>query len=266
MSNLDETYLDTHAHTTKQLTSVLQLKRCWSLLLKVTQIGLHCWLHYDIVPRWSITLYTEIQGKTDLFYSLLIMQDSPNDIFLLQVGVCLLVPKGLLLEILFFLFGISFHLIFSCWFLYMHVKSWINILVNNFIIGMKRISSFWGFAVPLDHKPWCRRLFCQVIACTLDFLLLLPMRLQLIAVLLYFTIQGDKKSRFFVLSNSYISFLLICLWCPGLVHLSLSYPYQNTLKQYFTHVFQLGCDFGCFLRLKSQVSEGNIAIHGQLWY
>lgn len=60
--------------------------------------------------------------------------------------------------------------------------------------------------------------------------------------------------------------LLIRLLCPGLVHLSLSYPYQNTLKQYFTHVFQLGCDFGCFLRLKSQVSEGNITRHGQIQY
>jgi hypothetical protein len=49
--------------------------------------------------------------------------------------------------------------------------------------------------------------------------------------------------------------------CTGLVRLSLLYPFQNMLKLYFTHVYQLGCDSECFLRLKNQVSEGNIVVN-----
>lgn len=64
------------------------------------------------VPKWSTSTYKEILGKTDLFYILFILQANPNDIFLPQDGVCLLVPKDLLQEILFFLFGISFAFFF----------------------------------------------------------------------------------------------------------------------------------------------------------
>lgn len=49
--------------------------------------------------------------------------------------------------------------------------------------------------------------------------------------------------------------------CTGLVRLSLLYPFQNMLKLYITLVYQLECDSGCFLRLKNQVSEGNIVVN-----
>ena len=58
---------------------------------------------------------------------------------------------------------------------------------------MKKISSSWGFAVRLVHKPSCHHLFYQVIACTLDFLLLLLMQLLQIVVSQYSIIQGDKQ-------------------------------------------------------------------------
>lgn len=120
---------------------------------------------------------------------------------------------------------------------------------------MRKISFFWGFAVPLDRKLLCHHLFYRVIACTLDFLQLLLMLLQLIAVLQSSIIQGaNNLQNFFYIT--WCLFLLTYSSFPGLVHLNLSYPFQSTLKLYFTHVFQLGCDFGCFLRLKSPVSGG----------
>lgn len=125
------------------------------------------------------------------------------------------------------------------------------------LIGTKKISFFWGFAVPLDHKLWCHHLFYQVIVCTLDFLLLLLMLRQLIAVLLSSITQGTNNHQIFS-TLVLVPFLLTYSLFPGLVHLNLSYPFQSTLKLYFTPVFQLGCDFGCFLRLKSQVSEGKM--------
>ena len=58
------------------------------------------------------------------------------------------------------------------------------------LIGMKRISFFWEYVVPVGHKLLCHHQFFQVIACTLDFLQLQHMLLQLIAALRCSLIQG----------------------------------------------------------------------------
>lgn len=131
---------------------------------------------------------------------------------------------------------------------------------------MRKISSFWGFAVLLDHKLWCHHLFYRVIVCTSDFLQQLLMLLQLIAALQSSIIQGANNCQQFFSTLVDVPFLLTYSLFPGLVHLNLSYPFQSTLKLYFTHVFQLGCDFGCFLRLKSPVSGGIIIADGFVLY
>lgn len=64
---------------------------------------------------------------------------------------------------------------------------------------------------------------------------------------------------------SSVMLVLALLSYTGLVHLSLSYPFQNMLKLYFTHEYQLGCASGCSLRLKSQVSEGKLVLNFQ-WH
>jgi hypothetical protein len=85
------------------------------------------------------------------------------------------------------------------------------------------------------------------------------MLLQLIAVLQCSITQGGKHvCKFF--SIPALGFHLTCILFAGLVHLSLLYLYPNTLKQYFTHAFQLECASGCFLRLKNQVSVGIIVV------
>lgn len=43
----------------------------------------------------------------------------------------------------------------------------------------------------------------------------------------------------------------------GQIHLSSWYHFLSMLRLYFTHVCQLGCDFGCSLRLKNAVFAGN---------
>lgn len=58
------------------------------------------------------------------------------------------------------------------------------------LIGMKRISFFWEYVVPVGHKLLCHHQFFQVIACTLDFLQLQHMLQQLIAALQCSLIQG----------------------------------------------------------------------------
>lgn len=63
-----------------------------------------------------------------------------------------------------------------------------------------------------------------------------------------------------VFSGIDLFFHLTCLLFAGLVHLNLLYLFPNMLKQYFTHVFQLGCASGCFLRLKNQVSVGIMVV------
>lgn len=70
--------------------------------------------------------------------------------------------------------------------------------------------------------------------------------------------QHSFQSLFFILLSFSSVILVPFQLCTGPVRLSLLFPFQSMLKLYFTHVYQLGCVSGCFLRLKSQVSEGDI--------
>lgn len=175
----------------------------------------------------------------------LLSQDSQNDTFLQLVGVCSLVPKDWLLGILYFLYGNyapPFICIFILWcstFEFIIWTPWINYL------GMKKISFFWVYAVPQDHKLWCPLLFCQVIACTLDSLLLQLMLLQRIAVSQCSTTPGSEIFFPFAAVIAVLQFSLahletISLYkiIPGLAHQSLSSLWQNMLKLYFIPVFQ----------------------------
>lgn len=56
--------------------------------------------------------------------------------------------------------------------------------------GMRTISCSWGFGVPIDLKLSCLHQCCPVIACTLGFLLQLPMLRQPIAGSLSSIIRG----------------------------------------------------------------------------
>ena len=58
------------------------------------------------------------------------------------------------------------------------------------LLGMKRISSFWEYVVPIGHKLLCHRQFYPATVCILGFLQLLPMLQQLIAVSQCSIIQG----------------------------------------------------------------------------
>ena len=63
-------------------------------------------------------------------------------------------------------------------------------IVFTSFLGMKRISFFWEYVVPIDHKLSCHPQFYLVIVCTLGFLQLLLMLQQLIAALQCSITQG----------------------------------------------------------------------------
>jgi hypothetical protein len=46
----------------------------------------------------------------------------------------------------------------------------------------------------------------------------------------------------------------------GQVQQNLLYPFRNTSRLFFTRGYQLGCDLGCCLRLRNQVSAGEAAV------
>lgn len=76
------------------------------------------------------------------------------------------------------------------------LKSWILLSYDNnaplIYLGMRKISSFWAFVVPLDLKLWCHHLFFQVTVCTLDYLLPQLMLLQLIVASLFSITPGGN--------------------------------------------------------------------------
>jgi len=59
-----------------------------------------------------------------------------------------------------------------------------------FLSGMKKINYFWAYGGQIVHRLSCHHQFCQVIACTLVFLLLQLMQLQQTVALLYSIILG----------------------------------------------------------------------------
>lgn len=128
-------------------------------------------------------------------------------------------------------------------------------IVSSLPLGMKRISCSWVSDERIDLRLSCPHQFCQVIVCTLVYLLQLHMLLQRIAVLLYFIIQGEVSELRVRLKifNAYLSRLTLI---AGQVLQNLSFHWLSMLKQSTTLEFLWACDLGCFLRQKSQVSVG----------
>lgn len=129
---------------------------------------------------------------------------------------------------------------------------------------MKRTNFSWEYVEPLGHKLWCHHQFFRLIVCTLDFLQLLLMLPQLIAVLPCSIIQGCKcclNPTYATSLSEIIVLLLTATSWAGLVHLSLSYHFQNISKLCTIHVFQLACVSGCFLRLRNQAFAGICSHH-----
>ena len=100
------------------------------------------------------------------------------------------------------------------WSLYLF---FIYIYICFLLPGMRRINCYWVSGEQVVLRLLCLLLFCQVIACTLVFLLQQLMRLQLIAVLLYFITQGQLHNtnwkRLILLQHKTCSFTVA--WLQG---------------------------------------------------
>jgi len=83
------------------------------------------------------------------YVAFILFQDSQNDTFLLQAGVYLLVRRDLWLEILCFSYG-TLTSLSDIFLTTMNAGDWFFFVFLH--LGMRRISFFWEYVVPIDHK------------------------------------------------------------------------------------------------------------------
>lgn len=122
---------------------------------------------------------------------------------------------------------------------------------------MKRINSFWEFVMPLGHRLLYHHLFCLVIACILDSLLLLHMLLQLIAVLLFSFIQGWK--------NLFYLHLLVLSIYPIIYSTNIFFMFRAIqsefviqLSKYIKAVFHTRISVGMRFRMLFETEESSV--------
>lgn len=120
---------------------------------------------------------------------------------------------------------------------------------------MKRISCYWVFDEQIVLRLSCLRLFYQVTACTLVFLLLQLMQLPQIVVLLSFLIQGEYLLVLQKELSGYFFFLLSsnCLHCRA----SPS-EFVIPLAKYVKAVYHTRVSVGMRFRMLFETEESSV--------
>lgn len=128
-------------------------------------------------------------------------------------------------------------------------------------LGMRKTSFCLESDTLPGHRLWCPLLFFRVTACTSDSLQQQLMLLQQTAASQFSIILGNLNC---LMSKwqLYVSYVPLDSKnvLAGQVQQNLLYPFRNTSRLFFTRGYQLGCDSGCYLRLRNQVSAGEAAV------